>query len=250
MADDSTTKRPFRLAILTAMWGRPHVTVPVLQHVASLDVPGVELVPIAVWSREDKHASDLIGVPGWTFVQSRNRPLSNKWNAGARAAVDLDVDGLTIIGSDDYINAEYAQAVAGAIEGGAKYVMPRSIYFLELSSGTMIYCGRVGHIGGGRTLSRFMLDRLHWRPWEPGNNKGIDGAMDRRLMEIHARKPDAIIEDIRAIGAVLLGIKDGHTNMQPMHKMRAGLDWEPIETAPFLFEHLPNQAEHLLGLCG
>lgn len=246
-------ERPFRLGLVTACWtygapARARTEEMVLHHTAALDVPGAELVRVAAWSPDDPLSGRLITVPGWRFVRAPNHPISDKWNAAARALRAFDVDAMMIFGSDDFLNAAFIRAAIDRIRAGAAYVMPKSCYFYDVGLREAIYCRVIGRVGGGRTLARRVLDAVQFRPWEPGANRGIDGAMDRRLRAVLGEeKPDATIDDIAEIGGLLLDIKSGEgLNMQPYDRMKRGLQGEVVDAAALLRRHVPAYADELL----
>lgn len=234
-----------RLGLLTTTWRRPELTRAVAAHTATLRVPGVELVPIAVWSPEDMLPS--ADTPGWEYVRFPNWPVSDKWNAGSRRARDLGVDALTIMGSDDLLNAEYLSLVAGMIRGGADYVMPTSLYFVDAETKAAFYATGIGRVGGGRTFSRKLIDLCAGNLWEPGVSKNTDGANDRRLGFLGILKPDSTVDDMRAHGAALVGIKTKR-NEHSFEKMRDGMNGEPVDARELLQTVAPAHAESIWEL--
>lgn len=241
-----STNRPFRLALFTCMWGRSRLTKMVLAHNARIQIENVEILRIAVYSREDPDPT--LGVPGWTYVKHPNRPISDKWQAGAKHVRKLDVDAMMIFGSDDFLNAAFIEEAVSAIQRGHDYVMPKSLYFYDTACREAIYCQLIGRVGGGRTLSRRLLEKLRWDVWELGYQKNIDGCMDRRLIEIGHKHPDYTIDDIRSTGALLLGIKLGEGgNMHAFDKMRRGLQGEPVDAELLLAEYVPEYTPELLA---
>lgn len=197
------------------------------------------MVRVCVWSAEDPTA--VVDVPGWHYVERPNQPLSDKWNAGSLALKDLSVDAMLIFGSDDLLNAEYINAAANLMIDGADYVMPTSIYFCT-PEGRGMYCPFVGRIGGGRMVSRSILNQLHWRAWESGYRKNIDGCMDRELIRIGYKHP-APLKDIRSFGGLLMGVKlGGSSNMHSFDKLKRGLDGEDVDF-DWLMSHLPEQVQ-------
>jgi len=240
-----------RIGLLTCCWAdddppRGRLAEIVLRHNGAIRVPGVELVRVAVYSREDKHISPALAVPGWTYQQFPNRPLSDKWDAGAKLLRTKNVDAMMIFGSDDFLNAEYIEAAADALRKGAKYAMPKSLYFFDAKEKKAMYCPVIGRVGGGRALSRNLLDRMHWEPWERGYQRNIDGCMDRRLIDIGHKHPDATIDDIRSLSALILGIKTGG-NLHSFDKMRRGLQGEPVDSGALLERYVPEYSEELLN---
>lgn len=243
--------RPFRLGLATCLWAGEHaerarLACMTLAANGAIDVPGVELVPVAVWSHEDPNIGPALTVPGWHYVERPNRPLSDKWNAAAEALRDRNVDAMMIFGSDDFLNAAFIGSAVDAVRSGADYVMPKSLYFYDAPTREAIYCHGVGRVGGGRTLSRRILRACLYEPWERGYMKNIDGCMDRRLVELGHKQPDVTLDDIRGAGALLLGVKT-RQNMHAFAKMKAGLQGEVIDGAALLRAYVPQYAHELWG---
>ena len=174
---------PFRLGVLTALWRRPAVAAAMLRHHVALDVPGVKVIPMAVQSPEDPEGLTAGPCSFWRgahVVQAPNDPLSDKWNVGMAALEAFNVDAVMVVGSDDFASAAYVEAVVQLVEQGGDLVRAQECLFLDLPTGRAC-ASRPRRLGGGRTLSRRMLDALRWRPWPSGLNVRLDGGMDRRL---------------------------------------------------------------------
>lgn len=181
-----------RIGVLTLLWRRPRLTEVFLRYWAGLKVPGISFQRIAAIDPNDEQAR----VRGWKYVESKNQPetLTNRWIAACKAL--KDVDAALVVGSDDFVNAEYVRAASGLIAGGSKVVVPTSLYFLNADTGHAIRatCSRVG---GGRMLSRDVLEATNYAPWTP-NAMRCDGAMDDQLVRY---------EYTRVEGEVILAVK-------------------------------------------
>lgn len=233
-----------RLAILTCLWKRSRLSRLVLERIAGLEVPGVDLVRVAVYSPEDDERGGMCDVQGWQFVAHPNEPVSDKWNAGARYLRHFDVDAMMIVGSDDFINGRLVECVVEKLKEGAKYVVPQTLYFYDTSSKKAMYC-RASKVGAGLTITRDLLERLGFRPWKSGVNKGIDGAMYKRLREIGIQYPETVRE-IRDEGAVLLDVKTAVNNFA-YPAMERGLSHEKLDGPELLRELVPEYAEEIIA---
>jgi len=236
-----------RLALVTTLWGRPALSRLVLEYTASLRVRGVQLVPVVAWSPEDEDLGDLLSVPGWTYVSVPNMPISEKWNAAAGVLRDLDVDAMMIFGSDDFLTPALIRFAARSITSGAEYMMPKCLYFYSLEKKTAFYAPLVGRCGGGRTLSRSLLERLEYSPWEPGWKKFSDGAMDKALQRVGKMVPDALLMDADQTGAVLLAVKSAR-NEHSYENMKLGLHGIDVDARALLDQHIPHFADRLWNL--
>ena len=239
-----------RLGIITCLWKRPKLADLMLRHIAALRPKGVDLVPVAAASRIDPHWKRTTSVPGWRYVLAPNRPLSNKFNAACGLLRDQDVDAAMILGSDDFIDEAFVEMICGHIKNH-NYVAIQALYFFGAQSKEMIYA-HADRVGGGRTVSRAVLERKDYSLWQPGVNIGIDGAMDQQL---HMYTPK-YVGDIR--DGMLCAVKlmettptdSPHTrdNMWGLDKMKRRLDYETVPAEQVLPSHLDAKyAEALLS---
>jgi hypothetical protein len=230
-----------RIAILTAVWGRPRLSGMALRRIAGMKVPGVEILPIVSWSFEDANPPDL-GVPGIVYVEAQNSPLSDKWNEGAKEAKRLNADALMVLGSDDFIDARLVEISAKRLKAGADYVVPQSLYFFDTETKRCIYA-HADRIGAGRTISRAILDRLSYRPWVGGFDRAIDSCMDRKMMA--AKVPPVFIPDIRKEGGSIVAVKSKE-NMWSFENM-TNLKHRDVDAGEVLRSVVPEYADELLN---
>lgn len=230
-----------RLAILTAIWRRPKLSEMALRRLASMSVPGIQIVPIVAWTFEDLQEAP-IDVPGIIYVEADNSPLSDKWNAGAKEAKCHNVDALMVVGSDDFFDARFVEIIAKRIREGADFVMPQSLYFFDTRTARCIYA-RADRVGAGRALSRRVLDRLSFHPWNSGFDRAIDSCMDKRLMA--AKVPPVLIPDIKKEGASLIAVKTQENMWTFEHMSR--LRHSETNAGELLRMVVPEYADELLN---
>ena len=156
-----------RLGILIALWQRPKLTRLVLGYWTQLQVPGVELVRVAVASPEDPKRVQR--AKGFTVLQAPNEPLSDKWNAGLAYFEDQGVDAILIAGSDDLFCVGYVQNVCDLVQSGIDWVRLGSMYFLDLPTRRMVHMWHL-NAGAGRVFSSRLLERLGWQAWRMGRS--------------------------------------------------------------------------------
>ena len=259
-----------RLAILTALWGRPEVSGPCLAHAAdhlrpALASRGDELLLQAVGSKADER--DAFGTDpealalasGWGYADAPNRPVSSKWNAGMEALRDRRPDAVVILGSDDVCSVGYLMEAMRRLDDGAAFVLSDRIVFAESAGGRLTgraFWGRFARLGGGRVLSASLLDRLGWRPWIDGLDRRLDGSMDRRIhggtmpqssprpghREPGVGLPPSACRTIRmAHPAILLGVKS-ETNVWSYDHVRTGKNQHALGAHAFrnlVGDHFP-----------
>lgn len=203
-----------RIGIALPLWGRPRITGIVLDYYAALQVPGVELVLVAMTSPEDPNPPARH--PAWEYVEAPNSPLSDKWNAGVRSLKDR-VDGLLVLGSDDLITAGYITQASKLLHH-FDFVYGSASHFLDSVTGRMCRV-RVRRLGAGRTLGRELLEKLDWAPWPEGVERGCDGAMDRRIVAVFPLFRERRMETDNE-KRVVLDIKSD-VNMWPYERLAA-----------------------------
>ncbi len=193
-----------RLGLLTTLWRRHDLARIVLRHHAGLDIPGIEIVPVAVGSEHE--AKRIADEEGWHFVRHKNSPLSDKHNAGLRALAGANVDGVVVIGSDDLLNAAYFEEMAARLASGQEAIELRGIYFYDAPNDELMYANQWS-TGVGRCFSSSLLRRRDWTGWESGHDRRIDITMTKPLLQW--ANPRTWISDLRTTDIRVVDIKTG-----------------------------------------
>jgi hypothetical protein len=199
-----------RLGLLTTIWQRPELTRLFLSYYARLDVPGIDLVPVAVYSPEDdtRWLRDSLPWPPhpnpWTFTPAPNDPLGAKWNTGVRFLLTRDVDAVMVVGSDDLLSASYFELAAEMLSKRWDYLYPQDFYVYDAPSRRLAYCEHL-YAGAGRVLSRRVLDRLGWQPWAPALNRYLDGSLHENALGAASRA--YVVRDMRGRGLAGVDVK-------------------------------------------
>lgn len=154
-----------RIGILTTIWGRPELTQTFLDYYNRFAFAE----RVCVTSPEDDTADDL-DYTGWTRVEHQNEPLSEKWNAGLRKFRRARVDGVMILGSDDFINYEYLERVLSMQVEAAQI---NGCYFYDQHTGKSMFLSQAT-VGAGRYLSRAALEKTKFRAWPDGASTMMD----------------------------------------------------------------------------
>jgi Tetratricopeptide repeat len=195
-AENRVAEVDVRLALISAIWRRPDVTRVVLRFHAEASKrmkPQVDL-RLVVAGSEGEASRSIAESVGACYVEVPNSPLGAKWNAAAEAARDLDVDGVVVCGSDDLLSEAYLRWCADGVREGFEYQGILDLYYMHLATGRVIHwpgyskgTSRRGEPAGtGRCLSRVILDRLRFRPWDDALERLLDRSMTEKVRELHS----------------------------------------------------------------
>jgi len=169
-------------AIVTTVWKRPELTSLMLRHTKQVCAHRNDILFYAVGS-EQELSKNLVGSEGWVYLESPNTPLNQKWN-NLIQTLPRDIQGIFILGSDDFVAREY---IDKALSAGYDVCGSNSCYFLDVSlkAGCRFrYDQKTRLFGAGMFVSKKTLDLLNWTPWK---GTPISSSLDRRLMSnIHS----------------------------------------------------------------
>lgn len=208
----------YRIGVVSAMWGRLELTDKVFAHIAAMRkavAPFMELLP-AVAGSEGERSRAVAEKNGFAYIEVENRPLGAKWNAALSLLRERDVDGVVILGSDDFLNERFFHVLKRVLDKGCPLAGLDTFFVLEGQSGRLMeWLGylppREGEsIGAGRFLHRELLDRQNWHLWEDGLNEGLDASMWRLLRKSAAQSGtpfSPVTVNCRAEGIVLTDVK-------------------------------------------
>ena len=236
------------LGLLTAIWGRPRLTEMVLGYYEELPLDKMSFVyspedPEGIVRDWDYYAHSS----RWLFNASSNSNLSGKWNKGLDNPRDGGWNAVMIVGSDDLVTPRYIEAVKYLLEKGADYIYLPALYIYNLQDGRMHYC-LAERLGLGRVLSRRLLDRLDWKPWPDGINRGLDGEMWKK---INALKDVNIVrlgvDACHRLGIAAMDIKGSGNNLWGYDEtVMSLLGSEVKDPSKVLYKHFPSVANELL----
>ncbi len=134
---------------------------------------------------DDPKARRICEDLGAEWVECDNRKLGRKWNAGFKACQKYDPDGVLFAGSSDWISENY---LPDAIPYLDKYAMIGKLgcHFADVASSGIRVVRWDGYgegqrakepIGIGRLLSKSILDKIGWKPFEDHLNSSLDWSM-------------------------------------------------------------------------
>jgi len=233
-----------KLAIVTALWKRPQVSNLVLDWYANLEISGIDLVRIAVASPEDDtvwgngfithdlHTNGhFSSYNQWFWHSYPNLPLSDKFNYGVRMAGNHDPDAVMIVGSDNLISPEYFKELKYYWAYGYGYTAPSGTYFFN--GHECRYVRSTVGCGAGRVLSKEILNKCNWQPYEAGADKYIETSMKNRI-----GAPDYMIDVSPESGRYVVDIKT-KDNIHSYEKMAYNLTAQMVDVGK-IYEAFPS----------
>lgn len=186
-----------KIALLTCIWERPHLTNFTLEYYKNLitDLKEIiDIIPICIGS-EQSLSQKIAHQNDWIYLEHSNYPLSKKWGFGMMSTKKYQIDGVVTIGSDDIISKNTFSRYIEAINKKESLLGFYDIYFYSKKSALIHWHGygyasefngmprRLGEtIGAGRFYSRSLLESTDYNPWkEMSINSGLDLAASKNL---------------------------------------------------------------------
>lgn len=131
-----------------------------------------------------KLLADDLGVE---WVEHPNSPLGAKWNAGFYACKRHNPDAVLYAGSSDWVHPNYIQLATDLIQdNGDDIVGSFDCTFVDVAKEIRVahwpgYDRKVRNetIGIGRLLSKWLLHKMEWHPF----NGALDNSLDRSMTE-------------------------------------------------------------------
>jgi hypothetical protein len=161
-----------------------HGRLPLLKHTIErlYNKNGVYKV-ICVGDHEEKTFCESLGAE---FIQVKNKPLGRKWNTAFAAAQKYNPDACLFIGSSDWISDNWLTEMEPYTKQYDLVGMP-GCYFLHVGNEDNRLCHWPGYVGPrkgesigiGRLISRSLMDKINWRPF----NDALDSSLDRSMID-------------------------------------------------------------------
>lgn len=110
-------------------------------------------------------------------IEAKNFPVSQKHNTLFEFCKTLKVDGIILIGSDDFLSKERLEWYFETCKKGTQSLINvNNVHFYSTKTKELgFYNVEKPQLGGGRFFSKWVLDKLDWKPWgELEINKGLD----------------------------------------------------------------------------
>ena len=209
-----------------------------------------DIVPLCVVeSDKDKYLCEGYG---WRVKKINHMPLGKKWNAGFEWAKSLNPHAVLYVGSGDWVSDDWVDTLFPYLEDfdmvGIKgvhflhraYSVPHHARSLrDFTQRLGFWKGYTGDregesCGGGRLLSRRILDLMDFRPFRDQNYNNMDYNMLYKVINHGGRVKTIEGPKGLSVSTDLWG---------NMHDFNRDIDYEIKETKDFLTKNFPEGLE-------
>lgn len=154
----------------------------------------VDQVICIVSTAEDR---DALKDSGAITYAHPNKPLGAKWNLAFQHAKEHDPDACLFVGSGDWLSDNWVEVMSRQMERPSSDMIGKPDFYLldiQTKTGLVRACYWAGYdnerygesIGIGRMLSRRILDKIDWSPFDPRLDKNMDYSMVQRVTVLGA----------------------------------------------------------------
>lgn len=127
------------------------------------------------------------------FCLASNNPLGHKWNVGFQAAKFYDPDAVIFMGSSDWCSQEYIDIVKQNLNFSMIGML--GCHFIDVADQIRLvhwdgYKDKLRMnepIGIGRVLSRELIKKMNWIPFENVLNSGLDWSMYQKVLRLREK---------------------------------------------------------------
>ena len=181
---------------------------------------------------------------GALWVPHQNKPLGAKWNAGFMAAKELNPDAIVFVGSSDWLCDQWLTIMKPHLDRHQMVGVP-GCHFIDIKQSIRVvnWKGYTGPradetIGIGRILSREVLDKINWEPFDSTKDNSMDRAMKDKCAK-HGYK-DVFIHDDRLVCASISTHRWVNKHQFETHWNNLMPSEKILECQPFLNQHFPE----------
>lgn len=195
---------------------------------------------------------------GAVWVQHRNNPLGDKWNAAFREAKKYNVDACLFVGSSDWISDNWLDVMLPLI-GEFDLIGTHGCNFLHVATPNFYACYWPGYtkdrkgetIGIGRLISSKVLDKLQWEPFHSDLDKSLDFSMHQRVTKVAGKLHSVESKIIQSVSISTDEWGNKHNfwshwkNRLPSIKIKSVSKWidENFPEAKEIFQHKTSNHE-------
>ena len=202
-----------KVVVLCAMWKRHEVFKIWANNIKQL---GVDVVVVGSEGAISKNLCN-----DFDYVEYKNKPLSNKWNAGlSHLLKNHQFDYVLILGSDDIVTPNYIDLFSNHLINGMTG-RTDSFQFNLITKKCGYFSGYKNYrrgetVGAGRFIDIKTIKKLNGALWDDGLNMSLDFSMVTKMKKAKIPIKGVQIKDMGVIG---MGIK-GKLNMNKFNPHR------------------------------
>lgn len=210
-----TEKSRVKIAIITCLWGRNHLTEKFLHYYSDLKSKLNEVIDLKIIAiHSEKNIYPITGVDV-EFHYHKNTPISDKWQFALNKAKETNVDAVITLGSDDFLQSDIFILYEKLLKQNVLMCGFTDFYFSKIDSLDQLhYWEGYGYsfdlknqphricetVGAGRMYSRLLLEKLQFKLWEDLDlNKGLDSAASRTVSNFGILPIEMKYQDINDI---------------------------------------------------
>ena len=180
-----------KIGILTAAYKRKELTSHYCKHLSHLQEifkNEIDMTSVVVDSYRINEKAVIEN--NQIYFSRRNKPVSNKFNYGMNYYRDKKIDGVIILGSDNFMCEKLFKKYIKIIRNNYDLIGVLDSFMYDSITDKMFYFPgytnmRHGEsVGAGRMLSSKLLEKLKYTPWDMGLNKGLDGSMWKKIKQL------------------------------------------------------------------
>jgi glycosyltransferase involved in cell wall biosynthesis len=185
---------------------------------------------------------------GAEWVYAPNQPLGHKWNEAFFAAKKYDPDACVFIGSSDWLEDKWMDYMEQFIEdydliGTPDHYMcdyrqgKIRVAYWELYPGSSKRSGEA--VGGGRILTKRLLDIMEWRPFDATWDHSMDYSMTQHAIRVGARQ---LLLDGNTLMVLAMSSDKWRNKHNLDRELLAGraVEWDRGRGIEYLAEHFPE----------
>jgi glycosyltransferase involved in cell wall biosynthesis len=164
---------------------------PLIKHTISrlLKKNGVyKVICVGEQPKDERECRDA----GAEWVQHKNFPLGEKWNAGFIEAKKYSPDACLFVGSSDWLSDNWIPVLREYVRDFDLIGLP-GCYFLDVNAKVNAFraCYWPGYsgkregesIGIGRIISAKVLDKINWQPFDSAIDHSLDFSMVKKVQD-------------------------------------------------------------------
>lgn len=245
--DLALSKEPFRVIAVVPVKGR----LPLLPYTIKrlLHKNGCAQV---ICVGDGKGEKEVCEEAGAIWISYPNKPLGDKWNHGFLAARQFNPDACLYVGSSDWLSNDWLTIMQPYLKEHKTIGVP-GCYFMDIGGKIRVvnWKGYVGErsnetIGIGRLLSREILDRINWKPFDQLKDSSLDRSM-KEITSKHGAKDYMVLDS--GLKAVSLSTNLWENKHQFMHHWGGLIPSDKVEDVERFLLDFPEAKQLQKDLC-